>query len=277
MPKLGAARIVTAVSGAPPASSGPPALSLSPSSERLRRGSGGVRVLDLQRRLVAAGFDCGPLDGRFGPLTEGAVRAFQRRRGLAVDGVVGPETGRALTAVDAFDGGARPDAPLLAPPPAQGASSGGLPRHASPFVNAVAPGAVDTMHRYGVPASVTLAQAVLESGWGESPLAKKANNLFGIKGRGPAGSVKVNTREYLDGTWQTVEASFRAYHTPAESIEDHGRLLSSSRYYREAMTKVEDPRAFARCMGAVYATDPKYADRLLGLIDRHGLDRFDVC
>lgn len=64
------------------------------------------------------------------------------------------------------------------------------------FIARLAPVAVQDMRKYGVPASLTLAQAILESNWGTSGLTQKANNLFGIKGTGPAGSVTMQTTEY---------------------------------------------------------------------------------
>ena len=73
----------------------------------------------------------------------------------------------------------------------------------------VAPGAMATQREYGVPAAVTIAQAIDESGWGKSELAVEAHNLFGIKGTGPAGSVTMPTTEYEDGAWVTIDAAFR--------------------------------------------------------------------
>lgn len=94
------------------------------------------------------------------------------------------------------------------------------------FIAKIAPATVGDMKKTGVPASLTIAQAILESGWGGSGLTAQANNLFGIKGSGPAGSVKMPTTEYRpDGTSYQILANFRAYHSWAESIEDHSRLL----------------------------------------------------
>src|SRR5262249_44453450 len=67
------------------------------------------------------------------------------------------------------------------------------------FISQIAPGAVAAQQRYGVPASVTIAQAIDESGWGRSELASQDHNLFGIKGTGPAGSVEMPTQEYING------------------------------------------------------------------------------
>ena len=104
------------------------------------------------------------------------------------------------------------------------------------FISAVAPGAIEAQHRYGVPAAVTIAQAIDESGWGQSELAAQDHNLFGIKGAGPAGSVPLPTQEYVNGQPVSTSASFRVYHDVAESIDDHGRLLARSGYYQQAMS-----------------------------------------
>ena len=77
------------------------------------------------------------------------------------------------------------------------------------FISLVAPGAVAAQQRYGVPAAVTIAQAIEESAWGRSSLAAQYHNLFGIKGTGPAGSVSLPTSEYQGGHWVTVDAQFR--------------------------------------------------------------------
>jgi flagellum-specific peptidoglycan hydrolase FlgJ len=127
------------------------------------------------------------------------------------------------------------------------------------------PVARESQRRTGVPASIVLAQAALETGWGGSTIGD-AKNLFGIKGTGPAGSVNVPTREFLNGRMVTINDSFRKYNTWAESIEDHGRLLQNSRY-SQAMANRNDPDQFAReLQRAGYATDPEYANKLISIM-----------
>jgi hypothetical protein len=140
----------------------------------------------------------------------------------------------------------------------------------------VAPGAVAAQRRYGVPAAVTIAQAIDESGWGQSTLASKDHNLFGIKGTGPAGSDPQPTHEYDNGKLVTRLASFRVYHNVAESIDDHGKLLATSGYYRQSMSYRHDPNAFAAALTGVYATDPEYGAKLIGLMRRYDLYRYDI-
>ena len=144
------------------------------------------------------------------------------------------------------------------------------------FISEVAPGAIAAQHRYGVPAAVTIAQAIDESGWGQSELAAQDHNLFGIKGTGPAGSVPMPTQEYVNGQPVNTSASFRVYHDAAESIDDHGRLLARSGYYQQAMAEHQHPDKFAAALTGVYATDPNYGANLISLMRRYDLYRYSA-
>ncbi len=170
--------------------------------------------------------------------------------------------------------------PAVPPPPA--ASSPASRPYATPgtrdqqaFISLVAPGALAAQQRYGVPAAVTIAQAIEESAWGRSSLAAQHHNLFGIKGTGPAGSVSLPTAEYIGGHWVTVDAQFRVYHNDAESIADHAELLATSGYYTRAMADRSVPDAFANDLTGVYATDPEYGANLIALMKLYNLYRFD--
>ena len=143
------------------------------------------------------------------------------------------------------------------------------------FINQIAPGAIAAQHTYGVPAAVTIAQAIDESAWGQSSLAAQDNNLFGIKGTGPAGSVSLPTQEFENGQWVTITAQFRMYSSVAESIADHANLLATSGYYSAAMASRQAPNGFAQALTGVYATDPNYGNTLVGLMRRYNLYRFD--
>jgi flagellum-specific peptidoglycan hydrolase FlgJ len=144
------------------------------------------------------------------------------------------------------------------------------------FIGEVAAGAIAAQQRYGVPASVTIAQAIEESAWGQSALATTDHNLFGIKGTGPAGSDPLPTQEFENGQSVTHIALFRVYHDAAESIDDHGKLLATSGHYRRAMADRQDPNAFAAALTGVYATDPDYGSKLIDLMQRYDLYRYDV-
>jgi flagellum-specific peptidoglycan hydrolase FlgJ len=148
------------------------------------------------------------------------------------------------------------------------------------FIAKIAPAAVADMRKTRVPASLTIAQAILESAWGESGLTKRANNLFGIKGTGTAGSVQMPTTEYVANKPVTVAANFRAYRSWDESIADHSALILNgtrdkpTRYhgvlgadYKTACYAIKD---------GGYATDPEYPKKLIGLIEHYGLAKYDV-
>lgn len=149
----------------------------------------------------------------------------------------------------------------------------------SDFIDTIGTAAQRSQRTTGVPASVTVAQAILESDWGRSGLSRRANNLFGIKalgGPGPAGTLTLPTWEYLNGQDVVVQAAFKAYYTLDESVDDHGRFFVRNRRYAPALAVASDARAFARgIQEAGYATDPGYAAKLTRLMDRYNLYRFD--
>ncbi|MCM1439386.1 MAG: glucosaminidase domain-containing protein [Roseburia sp.] len=121
---------------------------------------------------------------------------------------------------------------------------------------------------YGIPASITLAQGILESGAGTSSLTKASNNHFGIKaGNGWSGRV------HLAWDDETVKSRFRCYSSPEESFRDHAKLLSTSKYYRNLFKiNIYDYRGWAYGLKkAGYATSPTYAQALIGLIDHYKL------
>lgn len=147
------------------------------------------------------------------------------------------------------------------------------------FIASIGEAAVDSADRTGVPASVTIAQAILESYWGSSRLARDANNYFGIKSQtkaGPAGSVWFDVWEVIGGRNVVQSQAFRAYNTIAESFIDHGLFFVENARYGAAMAAKDDARQFAREINrAGYATDPAYASKLIGLMDRYDLYRYD--
>jgi flagellum-specific peptidoglycan hydrolase FlgJ len=144
------------------------------------------------------------------------------------------------------------------------------------FLNQVVPGAQAAQRQYGIPAAVTIAQAIDESGWGQSELATQDNNLFGIKGTGPAGSVALQTEEYEDGQPITIDAQFRVYGDVAQSIDDHSLLLATGSAYQQAMADRRSPDAFANDLTGVYATDPNYGASLISIMQQYNLYRFDA-
>ncbi len=235
------------------------------------------------------------------PLAARGVLGFVNNGDLAsVSGAEGAATSAGAAAGTPAEAGtaatesaaARADIPGMVPDIAASAPAGAHPpaysRHEQDaddgpgtaaqraFIALVAPGAIAAAQRYGVPAAVTIAQAIDESGWGRSELATADRNLFGIKGTGPAGGDVRPTQEYENGVWVTQDASFRVYRTVAESIEDHGRLLATGAAYRQAMASRHQPEAFAKALTGVYATNPDYGPDLIALMRMFDLYRYDA-
>lgn len=134
--------------------------------------------------------------------------------------------------------------------------------------------AMEQMRRYGIPASVTLAQGILESSNGESTLAKKENNHFGIKA----------TRSWIDGggryglyTDDKPDEKFCSYDSVADSYEHHSRFLAENKRYAGCFElQADDYKGWAQGLErAGYATGGNYASSLTNLIERNGLDKYD--
>lgn len=132
--------------------------------------------------------------------------------------------------------------------------------------------AVEQMQLYGIPASITLAQGVLESGAGKSELARKGNNHFGIK----CNNGWTGRRTYHDD--DEAQECFRAYDNAYQSYVDHSVFLKSSpRYSRLFQLKRTDYKGWAKGLKACgYATSPTYASRLIEIIELYGLYKYDT-
>ncbi len=130
--------------------------------------------------------------------------------------------------------------------------------------------AIEEMLRYKIPASITLAQGILESGAGQSMLATKGNNHFGIKCHGWTGR-----KVYMDD--DANQECFRAYKNAKQSYEDHSKFLTSNaRYQKLFRLKVTDYKGWAKGLKECgYATSPTYANRLIGLIELYKLYEYD--
>ncbi|HVI43989.1 MAG TPA: glucosaminidase domain-containing protein [Chitinophaga sp.] len=169
------------------------------------------------------------------------------------------------------------------------------------FIQQYGQNAVDSMRQTRVPASVTLAQAALESGWGRHA---PRFNFFGIKAgsswsgerqlltttevhsdndrsRHPYPEI-ISIEQFTDGSGNTryrwrVKDYFRAYASATDSFTDHGNFLVRNSRYHEAFNHTDDARQFAREIArAGYATDPNYATSLIQIIDHNNLTRFDT-
>ncbi len=132
--------------------------------------------------------------------------------------------------------------------------------------------AKNNMKEYGIPASITLAQGILESGAGRGDLAMRSNNHFGIKCHTGWTGEKV----YHDD--DAEQECFRKYKDPAESYKDHSLFLTSrSRYSSLFKLGKDDYEAWARGLRkAGYATDPNYPEKLIGYIERYNLHQYDM-
>ena len=151
----------------------------------------------------------------------------------------------------------------------------------SHFLSAIKQGAMDGA-KEGVLPSITAAQAILESGWGSSELAKAPNNnLFGIKDSEDwnGESVTVLTQEYVNGGYITVNAAFRKYASWNDSVVDHAKFFTSTEWrknnYRKVVNETDYRIAAQELKNAGYATDPGYAGKLISLIEAYKLYEWD--
>lgn len=128
-------------------------------------------------------------------------------------------------------------------------------------------------------ASVCLAQAAVESGWGESGLTKRAFNFFGFKAgtrwSGPV--LMLATKEQKpDKSWITINAAFRSYSSPGESFRDRNQLFLTLARYKPVLEAKDFASQAHQIQACGYATDQHYADKLVATIKAHNLARFDL-
>ena len=163
-----------------------------------------------------------------------------------------------------------------APRPTSGPPAGDVDEAA--FLEYVSALAVAERYRAGVPASITAAQAILESDWGRAPIAVAGNNYFGIKcKRHWAGATVLHADDDYDAEGRLTRSCFRAYDAVEDSFRDHSDFLrDAERYARLFALDADDYEAWAHGLKACgYATDPRYADKLIGIIERLGLAELD--
>ena len=157
-----------------------------------------------------------------------------------------------------------------------------IDQNQSHFLSAIKQGAMDGA-KEGVLPSITAAQAILESGWGSSELAKAPNNnLFGIKDSEDWNGeiVTVPTQEYVNGDYITVNAAFRKYTSWNDSVVDHAKFFTSTEWrknnYRKVVNETDYRIAAQELKNAGYATDPSYAGKLIRLIEAYKLYEWDA-
>lgn len=146
------------------------------------------------------------------------------------------------------------------------------------FIEKIKDAAIEVQSQYSIFASISIAQAILESGWGESELAKNYNNLFGIKAlRDWTGeTVVLDTREWTQDGIVTVNQPFRVYKSWRESILDHALFLKKEWYIEAGVFKATNPTMQIQAIfDGGYCTDPKYSIKILKLINDYNLEKYD--
>lgn len=148
------------------------------------------------------------------------------------------------------------------------------------FIEQLAPAAKQIANYLGVEAKGIIAQAALETGWGQHIIqddkGQSSFNLFNIKARQGEPSVAVNTLEYRNGQAVQEKAEFRKYNSIQESFSDYARLLKENQRYQGALAEGKDAGSFAeKLQQAGYATDPKYADKIKQILQRQEFKLLD--
>lgn len=145
------------------------------------------------------------------------------------------------------------------------------------FIDEIKTGALKVESDTGIPAAVMIAQACIETNFGQNTCTdiktrKDGKNLFGLKGTGPAGSVECWTNEYYKGVRHKVLAKIRAYATYEESFADYCEILRKPRY-SPCMAVRNNPEIFAQKLQECgYSTDPDYAEKILAVMIKYNLD-----
>lgn len=156
-----------------------------------------------------------------------------------------------------------------------------LPQSQKQFLDSILPYAMELSNKYGLYPSVMIAQAALESNWGQSGLSAQYNNLFGVKGSYNGSSVNMGTQEDYGSGLVNIVGGFRSYPSWKESLEDYAQLLrngisgNSSFYsgaWKENTNSYKDVTAFLQ---GKYATATNYTTSLNGIIQTYGLDALD--
>lgn len=148
------------------------------------------------------------------------------------------------------------------------------------FIDKISAYAKVLQSEYGVLPSISIAQAILESNWGNSELSEKYNNFYGIKGSEEANTVLMNTKEFVDEEWIEINGRFRIYESWQDSMNAHAKLFVEGTTWNPqqyaAVLAADNYRDAAFALQASgYATDPTYPEKLIELIQQYKLDQFD--
>jgi flagellum-specific peptidoglycan hydrolase FlgJ len=148
------------------------------------------------------------------------------------------------------------------------------------FIQRISPYAQELQASYGVLPSIIIGQAILESNWGQSQLAAKYNNLFGIKAYGDQPKVNLETQEYVNEVWITIQGDFRVYDSWEDSLRDHTHLFVDGvdwnpTIYENVLLAKNYKEAAQALQEAGYATDPTYAEKVTDVIETYKLYKYD--
>lgn len=235
----------------------------------LKQGQQGAAVSELQGRLNALGYPAERTGVMDGP-TADLLKRLQSDHGLTPTGDCDEKTMSTIQGLEqkhaqqqeAID-------KLKAIKPSELHKLG--VKHPKAFFKTLLPAALESERKYGAPAVMTLVQAAVESDFARSPIG--GYNIFGIKNKGPAGTVKAKTREVINGKTHHVREPFAKFHNFYEAASAHGELYTKP-CYKEAMDQYAKDKSvmnFIENIAPIYATDPNYANVLKNRIDEYDL------
>lgn len=233
----------------------------------LKPGDSNRHVATIQSKLIELGYDISRNEisnRKFGKTTTTALIAFKMKHGLNANDIIDRQTLIALQK-------AEPEKISLTADDEKRARYAKIkpPKSVQEFFNLISGPAQDQEKKYGIPASITMAQAALESGWGKSELAYKYNNYFGVKCGSFSNCVELIASDGKPATW-------RVYDNMLDSFDDHSKVLKADRYANAFTYPVSDYENWAIAIqDAGYAgVSSTYADTLIKLIEEYGLDKY---
>lgn len=233
----------------------------------LKPGDSNRHVATIQSKLIELGYDISRNEisnRKFGKTTTTALIAFKMKHGLNANDIIDRQTLIALQK-------AEPEKISLTADDEKRARYAKIkpPKSVQEFFNLVSGPAQDQEKKYGIPASITMAQAALESGWGKSELAYRYNNYFGVKCGSFSNCVELIASDGKPATW-------RVYDNMLDSFDDHSKVLKADRYANAFTYPVSDYENWAIAIqDAGYAgVSSTYADTLIKLIEEYGLDKY---
>lgn len=241
----------------------------------MRLGDSGPEVKTLHDKLIGLGYNISWMEtttSTFGVTTFKAVEAIQLASKLPVTGIIDEKTKAVLNRLKPVTGDEDEQESVERSDKLSGSNV--------EYVQRFATLAVDQMKKYGIPASIILAQGILESASGTSDLTIYAYNHFGIKGSYNGQKWCGKTSEFEAGKKVSTKACFRKYPDDAASYEDHSELLQGANYQKfvkKYATSSTDYKGWAKALQAAgYATSPTYANTLIKMIEQLDLQKYDI-